>query len=243
MDQSAPTEVPPLFLDGSQEWELLRPGLPAAHYVHQRGRAWGERRVCCSPPVSAPYPGRPQPPTPLFPKRTGPHPPRACRGQLGCMAWAWLLHCPSLSLVSGKLGPTPASPSPPGLSPAVEPLHRCRHLAWGGHSPALEVASRLASTARSLSAVMMGPLRVAWDRAPLYPGASTVSAHPPGPAPPGGSRGSCPKPPQLAAPGTCLDSPSASLHPLSSPLDTGPLLCVGQATTQLPLVALPGFLA
>ena len=26
---------------------------------------------------------------------------------------------------------------------------------------------------------MMGPLRVAWDRAPLYPGASAVSAHPP----------------------------------------------------------------
>ena len=76
VDQSAPTEMPPLVLDGSQERELLRPGLPASHYVHQRGRAWGERRVCCSLPVSAPYPGRPQPPALLFPKRTGPHPPR-----------------------------------------------------------------------------------------------------------------------------------------------------------------------
>lgn len=123
VDQSAPTEVPPLVLDGSQERELLRPGLPAAHYVHQRGRAWGERSVCCSPPVSAPYPGRPQPPTPLFPNRTGPHPPRAGRGQLACVAWARSLHCSSLSLVSGKLGLAPISPSPPGLSPTVEPLH------------------------------------------------------------------------------------------------------------------------
>ena len=183
MDQSAPTEMPPLVLDGSQERELLRPGLPASHYVHQRGRAWGERRVCCSLPVSAPYPGRPQPPALLFPKRTGPHPPRAGRGQLACVAWARLLHCPSLSLVSGKLGPAPASPSPPGLSPAVEPLHRCGRPAWGEHSPALEVASRLASMARSLSAVMTGLLRVAGDRAPLYPGASAVSAYPPRPSP------------------------------------------------------------
>lgn len=85
----------------------------------------------------------------------------------GCVAWA-------RGAKTGPLVPSTCA-SPPMAGPPVD----TGTPGLGRHSAALEVTSRPASKARSLSAGMAGRLWVAVDRHPHTPGLSWEAAAPP----------------------------------------------------------------
>lgn len=120
VDQGAPAEVPPLGLNGGQEWEFLPPGLPATHDVHQGGRAWGEGALQL--PRFQPHPwGDPGLLPPCSLKGQGPTLPGLVRASLAVRPGPGRF--PSLSLESREAGAgarwsLPPEPVPCSWTPA-----------------------------------------------------------------------------------------------------------------------------